>query len=103
LILLAIKLQVITQLRSGESKYGSDVEDARMATKDADAGVFLKEQERHARVIIKSLGDWWDGRIAYALRDARPFIFTEPEHFSMLQDIFFKTPCAKNVLYEFVV
>lgn len=110
LILLAIKLQVIAQLRGGESKYGRDVQDA-MAAKDDDAEVILKEQERQARVIVKRFGDWWDGRIAYALRDARPFkntdakgvIFTEPEHFFMLQDIFFKTPGVKDVLYQFVV
>jgi hypothetical protein len=83
-----------------------------MAPKDADAGVFLNKQERQARVIIKSLGDWWDGRIDYVLRDARPFtivdvkgvIFTEPERALFhVKDIFFKTPGVKNVLYEFVV
>lgn len=110
LVLLAIKLQVVAQLRGEPQNYRADLQ-AAMAKDDDTTKEILKEQERQAKVILQELGQWWGGRIAYALRDARPFtkkdasevIFTEPEHFYLLQDIFFKTPGVKDVLYELVV
>lgn len=110
LILLAIKLQVIAQLRAGPASFGKDLQAAMPRQDRAHVKAALKEQERQAKRIVRDIGTWWGGGIAKALRDARPFsnkespnvIFTQPEQFRLLQDIFFKTPGVKDVLYEFV-
>lgn len=103
LILLAIKMQVVAELRAGPDNHGEDLQAAMTQDQANNAKAVLKEQERQVVRIVYDLSQWWDGAMAYALRDKRPLtkqdcpfvIFTEQEHFLLLQDIFFKTPDVK--------